>query len=1576
MPPSRYELKELLGEGGMGVVYRALDTRTGSYVALKTLRDSSDPLILEMFKREWAELAKLSHPNIVDIRDVDEIIEGGVRKPCFIMPLLPGVTLAALINSSSPRITAEFVVSVICQVCKGLQAAHERDLIHRDLKPSNIFIMNDDTAKIIDFGLVHAIGNKSVTGLKGTWQYMSPEQIEGKPPSRSFDIFSLGIVAYEALTGHQPFKRGQFEDTVEAVRHFIPQSISEMNPKVPQLLSRAVHVAMAKQPIHRYTSAREFADTLQKAHHNQYLERFDPAKLRPRIERAKRAFAGGDSDFASEILTELEAEGNLDPDITLLRAQIDESNRQKRIRQLFEAAQSRLEQDEIPLALDKLGELLKIDPQHPEALALRKRIDQQRSQQQVADWLNLARQHLERNDFREARLALKEVFNLKYDDPEAGRLKAEIDDREKEVATARNEKEHLYSSALKAHQNGEISSALSKLAKILDISRGVPGSSVPERDKVFQAFYNDVRIERDRIDNAYAEATRHLTEKNFEKALQVCDGILARYPRNPQFQALRLKVEHSQRQELSAFIAEVGRAVDSEPNLDRRVGLLEEACKRYPNEGQFSQQLSLARELRDLVASIVTRARSYEEQGQFAEAITQWKTLANTHPQYPGIDFEISQLDRRREQQAEDEKKSRLVQKIDRALENSAYADAERLCHNALLQFPQDQELLVLLRMASKGVERTQEANRLFEEAKALRSTGEWERAVAHLRQALDLDQRNIVVLNTLVNLLVERAHALLDSDWTAAEPLAAEAGRLDPEHPSVSKVISLIAQAKKKDYVERCVLQARALQTSDLRQAVDILKHALAVYPGELRLQQTLTSLQKEDTRSGGGAVRYAVAEQKTAVFPIEEYAQQAAVAPPPNHKPPQPPSPPPPPPKAAPPWWEKPLAEISALLAPALRRTHGDKNLQFGAAANRVATARSGIDWADSKRFLIGAILGLLAAILLIALGYRYINRPRPAPPRLVSADIRITVHATPSDAAMTLDGDTFDGSRSVKKGSPVHLSVSHLGYVTENRTVEANADTSLEVALKPEPLHITVATSEPSGTVFLDGATQGDLQDGEWSSDFPFKDKEEEHELSASAKGAELFKIRFKAAAAQTPAVDPVKSKNIIVASSLGKDAVLYGSATLPLQGKDRPRIVPTGLAVNLEQIPDGKITQPLLVEAGNAPTLSVSLNGTSNVITVTISSTPNTAKLFINGQPIKTKTPGTWVLTKTPGKYKAKLTAEGMVDDNFPLVVPKGQPVSLNRELKKNGPVLATLVVEDGTPGATVFIDDVPIDQPVDDQGNLTYPSVALGTHSITLSKPGYGPQTVSGKAFFANGKVFVSHVKLSPQVGHVRFLVKPANATVRYRRHGEEFQIADISKILDLPTGAYQFTAEAEKLEPQTQELEIKPAVTTPFIVTLQPRAPVVEETRTFVDPQLVVKNGDWYNGRDKDFVPLLTHHAKNTLVFLKGKAKRMTWRIFLDDANNITYTLDNKGLSSVKVVDGLKVPNPKTPLDMSGTGTASNSYVVRVHLFSDGVKIAKHDDTVVDKTPDDKHDWRRATIYVKGDTTFTVWLNQ
>src|SRR6516164_2670295 len=211
MAPSRiagrYELQEQLGEGGMGVVWRALDTKTGSPVAIKLMKDISDPVAVDLFTKEWKALAEMSHPNIVEVRDVDVIEENRQKKPLFVMPLLRGATLADLIADASARLTLARIVEITTQVCKGLQAAHQRGLVHRDLKPSNIFVMEDDTAKIIDFGVVHLAGSKSITGHKGTWQYMAPEQAELKPASPVSDIFSLGIVCYEALTLRKPFAR-------------------------------------------------------------------------------------------------------------------------------------------------------------------------------------------------------------------------------------------------------------------------------------------------------------------------------------------------------------------------------------------------------------------------------------------------------------------------------------------------------------------------------------------------------------------------------------------------------------------------------------------------------------------------------------------------------------------------------------------------------------------------------------------------------------------------------------------------------------------------------------------------------------------------------------------------------------------------------------------------------------------------------------------------------------------------------------------------------------------------------------------------------------------------------------------------------------------------------------------------------------------------------------------------------------------------------------------------------------------------------------------------------------------------
>jgi serine/threonine-protein kinase len=122
----RYERRKIIGEGGMGVVYRAWDQDLRREVAMKTIRDSRDPGALELFRKECAVLASLNHPNIIDIYDIGEIEEGGVSRPYFVMPLLPGLTLDHLIKNEPQRLTVERVIEVIAQTCRGLQAAHER----------------------------------------------------------------------------------------------------------------------------------------------------------------------------------------------------------------------------------------------------------------------------------------------------------------------------------------------------------------------------------------------------------------------------------------------------------------------------------------------------------------------------------------------------------------------------------------------------------------------------------------------------------------------------------------------------------------------------------------------------------------------------------------------------------------------------------------------------------------------------------------------------------------------------------------------------------------------------------------------------------------------------------------------------------------------------------------------------------------------------------------------------------------------------------------------------------------------------------------------------------------------------------------------------------------------------------------------------------------------------------------------------------------------------------------------------------------------------------------------------------
>lgn len=844
---SRYEIREVLGRGGMGIVYKAFDLLMKREVALKTILEVHDKPSLELFFKEWGALSSIVHPNIVEIFDIGEVEEEGKARPYFVMPLLPGTTLDNLIKESSHRLTIERVVDIICQTCRGLQVAHERGLIHRDLKPSNIFVMQDDSVKIIDFGVAHLAESESRTGLKGTLAYMAPEQIELKTPTASSDIFSLGVTCYEAITGRRPFVAQNEVDLAQAITTENPVSASEVNPAVSQALSQAIHKALAKQPWHRYASAKEFSETLQRALRGEPIEFFDPSKVTPRLEKAAKALERGEYSFASEIIAEIEAEGHVDPAIGLMRRQIDQAVRQATIVKLLENARRCFEEQEFSLGLRKIQDALILDPENHDALALKSQVERERRERKADEWMALAREHAANGAFTQARIALKSLMEVRPGDTGAIEMGAELDRKESDVERLRQERDQLQKSAMDAWDRGDVSAALIRLEKAAVLNERVPEGETPNRAS-FRSFYQTVRSEHDAIRNAYETARTHLNADELDQALTLCDQYLAKYPNHALFQALKFDVEERQRQRLSMLIAEIDRRVDAEPDLDKRVSIVEEALRQYPREPHFERALRVVRDKRDLVNSIVSKARYLEEQGQIPEALDQWKVLRTIHSEYPALQVELERLAKRRDHHTRAESKARWVAQIDRQLESGNFSGALDSAEQALVEFPDDDELAEIRRLAEQGVARDVEARKLMEQGQALVAADRFDDGIDLLGRAFEMNERNRVTRAVLTETLVQKARELIQTDWKEAEILVQQVLELDSQNALGKSLRASITDHKREEYITTATAEARRRRASgDIQGAKEIADQAARDYPKDPRVAQLQAALQRD---------------------------------------------------------------------------------------------------------------------------------------------------------------------------------------------------------------------------------------------------------------------------------------------------------------------------------------------------------------------------------------------------------------------------------------------------------------------------------------------------------------------------------------------------------------------------------------------------------------------------------------------------------------------------------------------------------------------------------------------------------
>jgi serine/threonine protein kinase len=257
-----YKVTQKLGEGGMGEVYRGVDMMLEREVAIKFLRPelASQQQVVERFRSEARTLAKLNHPNIATLYSFMRAGESFI----MVLEFVRGVTLDQVIQQRG-AIPVDQAVPIFCQVLDGIQHAHEDGIIHRDIKPANMMLTEKGTLKVLDFGIARILGTARMTrqgNIIGTIEYMSPEQVRGFETDARSDIYSLGMLLYEMLTGRCPFDiQNEFELMKAQIEQY-PVPPRQLNPAIPEVVEQAIWRAVAKDPAQRFQSAAEFRSFL------------------------------------------------------------------------------------------------------------------------------------------------------------------------------------------------------------------------------------------------------------------------------------------------------------------------------------------------------------------------------------------------------------------------------------------------------------------------------------------------------------------------------------------------------------------------------------------------------------------------------------------------------------------------------------------------------------------------------------------------------------------------------------------------------------------------------------------------------------------------------------------------------------------------------------------------------------------------------------------------------------------------------------------------------------------------------------------------------------------------------------------------------------------------------------------------------------------------------------------------------------------------------------------------------------------------------------------------------------------
>jgi hypothetical protein len=623
----KYAVIDVIGSGGMGIVYRAHDAALNRTVAIKMLkRADAGPgkvhQLEQFFTRELRATASLQHRNIVTVYESGE--QDG--NPYLVMECLDGEPVSRVIHERRPMPIVD-KLELFVQVCDGLQHAHDRkpQVIHRDIKPANVILLRDGTAKIVDFGIARVVGVETSTlqagQLLGSLSYLSPEQINSVPIDARTDIFSAGVMLYELLTYALPFQGNEAAAVFVKILREEPPPLSTYLGEVPSELQSCVNRALAKKTHDRYQTAEELGFDLL-----QIQKKIKQGMAADFMQRAEAAMHRGDLErvklHLQEILRLDRHHDQANRMLAEVRRAIQEQQRSAQIVQMRSQAQVALAGQQYEEALACADQALQLDPADQVSTALREEIQKAISLgKAVRDSLRRAESALYAGDFDEAREAVDAALRLDTNSAEARAL-AEIIDKELSERSRRLQVQGLVDSARQGIAQRLFGDAIESLRKAEKLD---PGDSNVRELLQWASRGQDQEQRRKDLLDLTDQIHGALRAEDFSSAYTICEVGLGAFPNEPTLQRLKLIAE-KQRDiaERRRFVQD--QSLAAKELLDRTdfnaaIKMLEAALQKLPAEPNLEALLALARN--------ESEQQSSDQQSQAAQEAAERVLLQN-----------------------------------------------------------------------------------------------------------------------------------------------------------------------------------------------------------------------------------------------------------------------------------------------------------------------------------------------------------------------------------------------------------------------------------------------------------------------------------------------------------------------------------------------------------------------------------------------------------------------------------------------------------------------------------------------------------------------------------------------------------------------------------------------------------------------------------------------------------------------------------------------------------------------------------------------------------------------------------